>query len=98
MLSIAKQMYDYYVKPYLGEKGQDMVEYALMLVLSLVLAGSFTARLVLQVRLTMYSTMQVILWIRLHPAVRVSDLLKQGRFKFKELLLWQEFFGKAASQ
>lgn len=31
MLSIAKQMYDYYVKPYLGEKGQDMVEYALML-------------------------------------------------------------------
>ena len=24
-------MYDYYVKPYLGEKGQDMVEYALML-------------------------------------------------------------------
>lgn len=31
MMSIAKQMYDYYVKPYLGEKGQDMVEYALML-------------------------------------------------------------------
>lgn len=31
MMSLAKQMYDYYVKPYLGEKGQDMVEYALML-------------------------------------------------------------------
>lgn len=31
MMSIAKQMYDYYVKPYLGEKGQDMVEYALLL-------------------------------------------------------------------
>ncbi len=30
-MSLAKQMYDYYVKPYLGEKGQDMVEYALML-------------------------------------------------------------------
>ena len=26
-----KQMYDYYVKPYLGEKGQDLVEYALLL-------------------------------------------------------------------
>lgn len=31
MMSLAKQMYDYYAKPYLGEKGQDMVEYALML-------------------------------------------------------------------
>lgn len=31
MMSLAKQMYDYYGKPYLGEKGQDMVEYALML-------------------------------------------------------------------
>lgn len=31
MMSLASQMYDYYVKPYLGEKGQDMVEYALML-------------------------------------------------------------------
>lgn len=28
---LAEQMYDYYVRPYLGEKGQDMVEYALML-------------------------------------------------------------------
>ena len=27
----AKQIYDYYVRPVLGEKGQDMVEYALML-------------------------------------------------------------------
>ena len=26
-----KQVYDYYVKPYLGEKGQDLVEYALLL-------------------------------------------------------------------
>ncbi len=26
-----RQMYDYYVKPYLGEKGQDLVEYALLL-------------------------------------------------------------------
>lgn len=31
MLDRAKQMYDYYVKAVLGEKGQDMVEYALML-------------------------------------------------------------------
>lgn len=31
MMNRAKQMYDYYVKPVLGEKGQDMVEYALML-------------------------------------------------------------------
>lgn len=31
MMSLASQMYDYYVKPYFGEKGQDMVEYALML-------------------------------------------------------------------
>lgn len=33
MMSLAKQMYDYYVRPYLhlDEKGQDMVEYALML-------------------------------------------------------------------
>lgn len=33
MVSMAKQMYDYYVRPYIpfGEKGQDMVEYALML-------------------------------------------------------------------
>lgn len=28
---MAKQMYDYYVRPYLGEKGQDLVEYALLL-------------------------------------------------------------------
>lgn len=31
MMNRAKQMYDYYVRPALGEKGQDMVEYALML-------------------------------------------------------------------
>lgn len=31
MTNRAKQMYDYYVRPVLGEKGQDMVEYALML-------------------------------------------------------------------
>ena len=33
MVSMARQMYDYYVRPYIpfGEKGQDMVEYALML-------------------------------------------------------------------
>ena len=31
MMRLAKQMYDYYVKPYLGEKGQDLVEYALLL-------------------------------------------------------------------
>lgn len=31
MVNRAKQMYDYYVRPVLGEKGQDMVEYALML-------------------------------------------------------------------
>lgn len=29
MVSMARQMYDYYVRPYIpfGEKGQDMVEY-----------------------------------------------------------------------
>ena len=31
MMNRAKQMYDYYVRPVLGEKGQDMVKYALML-------------------------------------------------------------------
>ena len=31
MMNRVKQMYDYYVRPVLGEKGQDMVEYALML-------------------------------------------------------------------
>lgn len=31
MMSLASQMYDYYVKPYFGEKGQDLVEYALLL-------------------------------------------------------------------
>lgn len=31
MMNRAKQMYDYYVRPVLSEKGQDMVEYALML-------------------------------------------------------------------
>ena len=31
MMSLAKQVYDYYFRPYLGEKGQEMVEYALML-------------------------------------------------------------------
>jgi Flp pilus assembly pilin Flp len=31
MIIMAKMMYDMYVKPRLGEKGQDMVEYALML-------------------------------------------------------------------
>ena len=31
MMNRAKQIYDYYVRPALGEKGQDMVEYALML-------------------------------------------------------------------
>lgn len=31
MMSLAKQVYDYYFRPYLGEKGQDMVEYALLL-------------------------------------------------------------------
>ena len=30
-MSLASQMYDCYVKPYLGEKGQDLVEYALLL-------------------------------------------------------------------
>lgn len=36
MMSLASQMYDYYVKPYLGEKGQDLVEYALLLLLRLI--------------------------------------------------------------
>lgn len=31
MMNRAKQIYDYYVRPVLGEKGQDMVEYALLL-------------------------------------------------------------------
>lgn len=31
MMNRAKQIYDYYVRPVLSEKGQDMVEYALML-------------------------------------------------------------------
>lgn len=31
MMSLASQVYDYYVRPYLGEKGQDLVEYALLL-------------------------------------------------------------------
>lgn len=31
MMSRASRMYDHYVKPYLGEKGQDLVEYALLL-------------------------------------------------------------------
>lgn len=31
MITMAKAMYDLYIKPRLGEKGQDMVEYALML-------------------------------------------------------------------
>lgn len=31
MIIMAKMMYDMYIKPRLGEKGQDMVEYALML-------------------------------------------------------------------
>lgn len=31
MRELTKQMYDYYVRPYLGEKGQDLVEYALLL-------------------------------------------------------------------
>ncbi len=31
MLDRARQMFNYYVNPVLGEKGQDMVEYALML-------------------------------------------------------------------
>lgn len=31
MMKLAKQMYDYYVRPYMGEKGQDLVEYALLL-------------------------------------------------------------------
>ena len=31
MMNRAKQVYDYYVRPVLGEKGQDMVEYALLL-------------------------------------------------------------------
>ena len=33
MIIMAKMMYDMYIKPRLGEKGQDMVEYALMLAL-----------------------------------------------------------------
>ena len=31
MMNRAKQVYDYYDRPVLGEKGQDMAEYALML-------------------------------------------------------------------
>ena len=29
--SMARQMYDYYIRPYIGEKGQDLVEYAILL-------------------------------------------------------------------
>lgn len=52
MLSIAKQMYDYYVKPYLGEKGQDMVEYALMLAIIVGIGWLIYSQVGLQVRLT----------------------------------------------
>lgn len=31
MITMVEMMYDMYIKPRLGEKGQDMVEYALML-------------------------------------------------------------------
>ena len=39
MMSLAKQVYDYYFRPYLGEKGQDMVEYALMLAIIVGIGG-----------------------------------------------------------
>lgn len=39
MMSFAKQIYDYYFRPYLGEKGQDMVEYALMLAIIVGIGG-----------------------------------------------------------
>lgn len=32
--SMVRQIYDYYVKPYVGEKGQDLVEYALLLAIA----------------------------------------------------------------
>lgn len=31
MMSLVSQVYDYYLRPYFGEKGQDLVEYALLL-------------------------------------------------------------------
>lgn len=31
MKEMVEQMYDYYIRPYLGEKGQDLIEYALLL-------------------------------------------------------------------
>lgn len=93
MMSLAKQMYDYYVKPYLGEKGQDMVEYALMLAIIVGIGWRFTSSPALQIALTMYLLMLATLWKKLTTSLLAHEangsLGKVQRAPAKAGVLWK---------
>lgn len=95
MMSLAKQMYDYYVKPYLGEKGQDMVEYALMLAIIVGIGWLiYTSSPALQIALTMYLLMLATLWKLLTASLlsrsEVNDSLgKVQRASAQAGVLWK---------
>lgn len=107
MMSLAKQVYDYYFRPYLGEKGQDMVEYALMLAIIVGIGWLIYQQAGRKIALTMYSPMLAASWIRRHRRqatlllvllASLLALLPNGSLgKCKELLRRQEFFGKAVN-
>lgn len=94
MMSLAKQVYDYYFRPYLGEKGQDMVEYALMLAIIVGIGWlRFTNRPVWQTALIMYSLMRTALWKLLTASLLVllhNSLGKVQRASAKAGVLWKD--------
>lgn len=74
MMSLAKQVYDYYFRPYLGEKGQDMVEYALMLAIIVGIGWLIYKQAgVWQTALTTYSLMLTALWMLLTNSLLANN-------------------------
>lgn len=73
MMSLAKQVYDYYFRPYLGEKGQDMVEYALMLAIIVGIGWLIYKQAGLADALTTYSLMLTALWMLLTNSLLANN-------------------------
>ena len=94
MMSLAKQVYDYYFRPYLGEKGQDMVEYALMLAIIVGIGWLIYKQAGLATALIMYSLMRTALWMLLIISLlsrrEVNDSLgKVQRASAQAGVLWK---------
>lgn len=98
MMSLVSQVYDYYLRPYFGEKGQDLVEYALLLAIVVAIGWLIWDQQGLKRILLIFSTM--LLRLPLMLLLILSLVLNNNYWSIgstKEPLLRQEFFGQGSS-